>query len=123
MHSASDRLSCIHERNTLHSILSKKMTQSFILTIGLESPTLTPCQAHAAALELAGIHFPDGHTITEATGRWLSPERGIINESTLVINVIGCTFASASDFSRDYKELAAQDSVLLQIVNSEVHFI
>jgi hypothetical protein len=99
------------------------MTQSFILTVGLESPTLTPDQARAAALELAGIHFPSGHTITEATGRWASPERGIIDEASLIVTVIGCSFASASDFSRDYKELAAQDSVLLQIINSEVHWV
>ena len=99
------------------------MTQLFTVTIGFESPTLTPDQARAVALELAGIHFPGGHTVTEATGRWLSPDRGVIDEASLVITVAGCSFESASAFSHDYKELAAQDSVLLQIINSEVHWV
>lgn len=101
-------------------------TTTFTITVGLESPTITEAQAHALALELAGIHFPAGHTITEAMGRWLSPERGIVNEPSLVITVIGegqgCR-AAVGAFCFDYKELASQDCVLLQISQPETLWI
>lgn len=99
---------------------------TFTITLGLESPTLTEAQARAAALELAGIHFSSGHTITEATGRWQSPDRGIVDEPTLVVMAIGEGPAyrqAVGDFCADYKELAAQDAVLLQITQPETLWI
>ena len=99
---------------------------TFTITLGLESPTITEAQARAAALELAGIHFPSGHTITEAIGRWQSPDRGIVNEPTLIVMAIGEGSAyrqAVGDFCADYKELAAQDAVLLQITKPETLWI
>lgn len=99
---------------------------TFTITLGLESPTLTEAQARAAALELAGIHFPSGHTITEATGRWESPDRGIVDEPTLIVMVIGEGQAhrrAVGNFCADYKELAAQDAVLLQITKPETIWV
>lgn len=103
-----------------------KTATAFTITVGLESPTITEDQAYALALELAGIHFPAGHTITEAMGRWQSPERGIVNEPSLIITVIGegqAYRAAVGAFCFDYKELASQDCVLLQISQPETLWI
>ena len=99
---------------------------TYTITVGLESPELTPEQCKAAALELAGIHFPSGHTITEAVGRWQSPERGIIDEPSLVITVIGegeAYRSAAGRFCYDYKELAVQDAVLIQIAKPDTFWV
>ena len=101
-------------------------TSTFTITLGLESPALTEDQARDAALTLAGIHFPAGHTITEATGRWESPDRGIVDEPSLIIMVIGEGQAyrqAVGNFCADYKELAAQDAVLLQITSPDTIWI
>ena len=55
-------------------------TNTYTITIGLESPELTVDQCRAFAYIAAGKYFPSGHTIQEATGRWESPERGMIDE-------------------------------------------
>ena len=99
---------------------------TYTITIGLESPTLTPDQCRANALWLAGQCFPAGHTITEATGRWQSPDRGIVDEPSLVVSVIGEGQAhrrAVDQFCRSYKAICAQDAVLLQITRPETHWL
>jgi len=99
---------------------------TYTITVGLESPTLTVDQARDAALTLAGIHFPSGHTVVDATGRWESPERGLVDEPSLIITVIGegqAHRAAVGKFAYDYKEVAAQDAVLLQITKPETYWI
>ena len=59
-------------------------------------------------------------------GRWQSPERGIVNEPSLIITVIGegqAYRAAVGAFCFDYKELASQDCVLLQISQPETFWI
>ena len=63
-------------------------TTTYTITLGLESPKLTVDECRALTLIAAAKYFPSGHTVTEATGRWES-ERGIIDEPSLVITVIG----------------------------------
>jgi len=99
---------------------------TYTVTLGLESPELTVDQCRAAALDLAAIHFPSGHTVIECTGRWESPERGIIDEPSLQILVIGegqAHRAAVGRFCFDYKEVAAQDAVLLQVTKPETYWV
>lgn len=98
------------------------MTTTFTITIGLESPTLSETEARALALETAARCFPSGHTITEATGRWES-DRGIIDEASLVITVIGDDMAPVAEFCKSYKVGAQQDAVLLQISKPETIWV
>ena len=99
---------------------------TYTITIGLESPRLTPEECRAFALIAAGRHFPSGHTITEATGRWESPERGLVDEPSLVITVIG-EGQSHRDavlrFATDYKKGCFQDCVLVQISRPDTLWI
>jgi hypothetical protein len=100
--------------------------QTFTITIGLESPTLTTSEARQIALALAADCFPIGHTVVDAVGRWLSHERGIIDEPSLQIIVAGDdpeTRDNVERFCRGYKSAAAQDSVMLQVTNPQTFFI
>jgi len=99
---------------------------TYTITVGLESPTLSIQAAKEAALFLAGVRFPSGHTVTEAVGRWESPERGLIDEPSLVITVIGEGQAhrdAVSKFCKQYKDAAAQDCVLVQITKPETIWV
>lgn len=99
---------------------------TYTITIGLESPTLSESECRTLALQLAGECFPAGHTVTEATGRWESPERGLVDEASLVITVIGEGQAyrqAVGRFCSGYKTGAAQDAVLLQISKPETLWI
>lgn len=99
---------------------------TYSITIGLESIMLTEAQARDFAFALAGRYFPSGHTIVEATGRWLSPERGQVDEPSLIITVIGNgeeTRSAVEQFCSAYKNQAAQDCVLLQVTNPETFWI
>ena len=96
------------------------------ITVGLESPALTEKQAEQLVYDLAAKHFPSGHTITQAVGRWESPERGIVDEPSLIITVIGEGQAHRSavgKFCFEYKKQASQDAVLLQITKPETYWI
>ena len=112
--------------STNHRIQSMSNATTYTITVGLESPELTVDQARDAALTLAGIHFPSGHTIVDATGRWESPERGIVDEPSLIITVIGegqAHRAAVGKFCHEYKAAASQDAVLLQITKPETYWI
>ena len=99
---------------------------TYTITVGLESPTLSVQAAKDAALFLAGVRFPSGHTVVEGTGRWESPERGLVDEPCLIITVIGEGQAhrdAVGKFCRQYKDAAAQDAVLLQITKPETLWV
>ena len=101
------------------------MTNTYTITIGLESPRLTVDECRALALIAAAKFFSSGHTITEATGRWTS-ERGVIDEPSLVITVIGEGSAhrdAVQQFCETYKAGAFQDCVLLQITRPETIWV
>lgn len=94
---------------------------------GLESPELSPTQCRERLSNLAARHLPNGHTMIEARGCWLSPERGIIQEPTIVLQV----FAERGDaihqalltVARLYKNEARQDAVIVTSCEAEVDFI
>ena len=82
---------------------------------GLQAPDLTVDQAEQLVRDLAMAHFPNGHTVYEAEGRW----KGLMvecNERTLIVEVwevAGFGSPSYGDFAIDYKELARQESVVV----------
>ena len=99
---------------------------TYTITVGLESPTITPSQARQLALSLAGQYFPSGHTVIDCTGRWESPERGIVDEPSLQVIVIGEGQAhrrAVLTFCEAYKLQATQDAVLLQITRPDTHWV
>ena len=65
--------------------------------------------------DLAMKHFPNGHTIHEAVGRWA----GVMvqcNENTMIVEVWempGFDVPPLAKFVGDYKNQAAQESVVL----------
>ena len=97
-------------------------TPTFTITIGLESPRLMPEECRALALIAAARYFPSGHTVIEATGRWIS-ERGVIDEPTLVIIVITDDREAVGDFAQAYKVGAFQDCVLIQVTRPETIWV
>lgn len=94
---------------------------------GLESPALSPTQCRERLSNLAARHLPNGHTLIEAEGRWLSPDRGIVQEPTLVLQVIaerGSELHQALlTVCRLYKNEAEQDAVLIVATEADVDFI
>ena len=108
-----------------HRIQSMSMTTTHTITVGLESPELTPEQCKAFALIAAAKYFPSGHTVIDCTGRWES-ERGIIDEPSLQIIVIGQGQAhrdAVANFCRDYKRGCFQDCVLVQVTKPETYWV
>lgn len=102
------------------------LTTTYTITVGLESPELTEEQCRAFAFIAAGKHFPSGHTIVEAMGRWESPERGIVDEPSLIITVIGEGSAhdeAVQNFARDYKRGCFQDCVLVQVTRPDTFWV
>ena len=99
------------------------MTISASITLGLESPELTPEQTERFYLYAAGQCFPDGHRIVRGTGRWLSAERGVIDEPCLTVHVIGVSEAKIKHFAQLCKAGGFQDSVLIEISRPEVTWL
>ena len=102
------------------------LATTYTITVGLESPELTVHQCRAFAYIAAGKYFPSGHTIVEATGRWESPERGIVDEPSLIITVIGQGQAhddAVRKFCVDYKRGCFQDCVLIQVTRPDTFWV
>lgn len=80
---------------------------------GLESPDLSPTQCRERLSNLAARHLPDGHTLIDARGCWLSPERGIVQEPTLILQAIGGEYERQAimTVARLYKLETRQDAV------------
>ena len=82
---------------------------------GLQTPHLTTGQADQLVRDLAMAHFPNGHTVYHAEGRW----KGVTvecNERTLVVEVwevAGFGQVPYGDFAIDYKDLGRQESVVV----------
>ena len=82
---------------------------------GLRSENLTEEQAAALVSDLALTHFPHGHTLYEAQGKW----RGLrveCSERTIIVEVWevnGCGVPPTTELAADYKELAQQESVVI----------
>ena len=89
--------------------------QRHLIYCGLQSSNLTVEQADQLVRDLAIIHFPNGHTIHEATGRWA----GVMvtcDEPTLIVEVWEVRGFDRPDLAgliSNYKELAKQESVVL----------
>ena len=94
---------------------------------GLESPALSPVQCRERLANLAARHLPDGHTILEAEGRWLSPDRGIVQEPTQILQVLAerddAIHQAFITVCRLYKNEAAQDAVLVVTTEAAAEFI
>ena len=98
-------------------------TISATITLGLESPAISENAAREFYLGAAARCFPDGHRITEGTGRWLSPERGVVDEPCLTVHVICPNLERVRHFAEYCKAGAQQDSVLVEISRPEVLWI
>ena len=76
---------------------------------------LTEDETRQLVNDLAMKHFPNGHTIHEAVGRWA----GVMvqcNEATMIVEVWemnGFDVPPLAKFIGDYKNGAAQESVVL----------
>ena len=101
------------------------MSKLFRLTVGLESPAISPDEAKELFLSLCAKSFPDGHSIIEHEGRWLSPDRGIIVEPSLTLEIVGPEelISEVLFVGHEYKKQAAQDSVLFQQMDIDYQFI
>lgn len=101
--------------------------QLFTAYLGLESVCLSEKDAHIKALHLAARHLPNGHTVLTGHGRWMSPERGLVSEKTVLVQV----WAERGDeihqalltMARLYKNEACQDAVVVTAVDVEADFI
>jgi len=94
---------------------------------GLESPTLSPTQCRERLANLAGKFLPNGHTMLEASGRWHSPERGLVDEPTLLVQVFAergsDLFRAFYDMAGAYKNEARQDCVIVTKQEVEADFV
>lgn len=86
--------------------------------------------AQQIAESLAAKYFGTGHTIFNATGRYVG-QVGVIDEPTIVIQVLSSSATIPADrldhqvnnFCQDYKLLANQESVLVTWQTVEAAFI
>jgi len=82
---------------------------------GLQTPHLTTGQADQLVRDLALAHFPNGHTVYHAEGRW----KGVMvecSERTLIVEVWEVSGFDTPDYAglaADYKELGRQESVVI----------
>ena len=101
------------------------MSKIYRLTVGLESPTISTDEAKELFLSLAAKSFPEGHSIIEHEGRWLSPDRGIIVEPSITFEVVGPAelISEVLFLGHEYKKQAAQDSVLFAQLDADYQFL
>lgn len=86
--------------------------------------------ATAYAHNLAAKYFPNGHTVYNATGRWMG-EVGVIDEPTIVVEVITEDTGSDAErirqavqsFAGDYKFFCYQESVMITCTPIEAWFV
>ena len=91
------------------------MKQHFIYCGLMANNGLSTDETRQLVNDLAMKHFPHGHTIHEATGRWA----GVMvqcNEPTMIVEVwemTGFNTPPLAKFISGYKNGAAQESVVL----------
>ena len=81
--------------------------------------------AEALALKLAAKYFPQGHSIREETGRWLS-EQGPVTEKTIVVTWLcesKMSPSTAGQFAKAYKKQAYQEAVLITSEQVDAVFV
>ena len=92
-----------------------------LIYCGLQAPNLTTDQADQLVKDLAVVHFPNGHTIHQATGRWAG-FLGPVDEPTRIVEVwemAGFDKPNLTGLIADYKELAKQEAVVMLTVPCE----
>ena len=101
------------------------MSKIYRLTVGLESPTISTSEAKELFLSLAAKSFPEGHSIVEHEGRWLSPDRGVIVEPSITLEVVGPAelISEVLFLGHEYKKQAQQDSVLFAQLDADYQFL
>ena len=88
---------------------------------GLESGAFGPLEAREIVLDLATLHFPGGHTIIDATGRWQTTD-----EPTVIVQVWevdGFGKPPVGEFAGAYKEVARQEAVVIITQEAEAVII
>lgn len=105
------------------------MMNTFRIYCGLNTQGMTGQAIHTQnarkAEKLALKHFPQGHTIIEAKGRWMG-ERYACTEPTLIIEVITSNEAEVKrvwELAGAYKEAAKQESVMVTRTQIEAGFV
>jgi hypothetical protein len=101
-------------------------TKLYRLTVGLESPAELSSQECAELFErLCAQSFPEGHSLIRHEGRWLSPDRGIVVEQSITLEVVGpAELVSEVMFvGHQYKKQAQQDSVLFAQLDADYQFL
>ena len=86
-----------------------------LIYCGLDSQAIDTDQADQLVRDLAIKHFPNGHTIHEATGRWRGAF-GACDELTLIVEVWevdGFNPPPVGKFALAYKNMAEQESVVI----------
>lgn len=108
--------------------------QLFKIYCGLDTKgRLTLDQARKTALGLAADYFPQGHTVIEATGRWLeskprlSPGSNVcsttVTEPTIIVEVLTDDENKVRGLAGAYKVLAFQESVLITRQELDADFV
>ena len=95
--------------------------QRHLIYCGLDSQAMDNDQADQLVRDLAIKHFPNGHTIHEATGRWAGAF-GACDELTLIVEVWevkGFNTPTVGRFALDYKDQAQQEAVVILTVPCE----
>ena len=95
--------------------------QRHLIYCGLNSQVMDNDQADQLVRDLAIKHFPNGHTIHEATGRWAGAF-GACDELTLIVEVwevSGFNVPAVGRFAMDYKDQAAQEAVVILTMQCE----
>ena len=101
------------------------MSKIYRLTVGLESPTISIDEAKNTFLAFCAESFPEGHSIIEHEGRWLSPDRGVIVEPSITLEVVGPDelIGEVLFLGHRYKTAAEQDSVLFVQFEADYQFL
>ena len=110
----------------MDSVKGDNSMKTFRIYCGLNTQGMTgqaiQSQNVRKAEKLALKHFPQGHTIIEAKGRWMG-ERYACTESTLIVEVIAETSEKVYEFAGAYKEAAMQESVMITETEINASFV
>lgn len=95
----------------------------FRIYCGLDTKgQLTLDQARETALGLACDWFPHGHTIIEATKRWLQ-DNAPVTESTIIIELLTDDEIRVRRLAGAYKNLAFQEAVMITLSPLPADFV
>ena len=110
----------------MDSVKGDNSMKTFRIYCGLNTQGMTgqaiQSQSARKVEKLALKHFPQGHTIIEAKGRWMG-ERYACTENTLIVEVIAETSEKVYEFAGAYKEAAMQESVMITETEINASFV